>query len=156
MAGYPGEFGGQSPPAPPYGGQPPPQPGKTLQQLTRSPHKGFSLVFSLTFIPKLAKKRERARGLPRRRSFSVIIIVRCFEYTVHCFCSLCRESSVLSSTKGNVSRCLTGCNISIEFIKLLDMYSFGILGTDGLYLVRFDCHSRPGNHKQFLIFLMGS
>ena len=62
--------GSQSPSVPPYGGQPPPQPGNTLQQLTRSPHKGFSLVFRQTSIPKLTKKRERANGLPRCRCLS--------------------------------------------------------------------------------------
>ena len=100
MAGYPGGFGGRSPSASPYGGQPPPQPGKTLRQLTRSPHKGLSLVFSQTFIPKLTKKRERARGLPRCRCLSG------YNYrTVFWMCSSlllftqCRESSV--------SRCLT-------------------------------------------------
>ena len=110
MAGYPGGFGGRSPSAPPYGGQP------LLSQVRR--YSSWPEVLTRDWAWFLVKRPSRNSRKSGRELVGclaadvcrVIIIVRCFESAVHCCCSLnvvSPQSSVLSPTKGSVSRCLT-------------------------------------------------
>ena len=105
MAGYPGGFGGRFPSVPPYGGQPPPQPGKTLQQLTRSP-----ASYSAWFLVERAAWNSRKSG---RELVGCLAgdVCRVIHYrTVFWICSsllLFAQYSFLSPSKGSVSRCFT-------------------------------------------------